>query len=224
MKEINNYGEGKENNWKVIKHIKVDVLKKMFAEKEVRKLITWRLGDVINNSDQAALNYKNPKFLKTLKTNMGKISQKDVRKSYGAIYDYLGRPPPNKQSNFGTRIMSNKKNLSSFGEILQKDMFYSDINDENDIAKKKRDLFKRPSTLIGRDHERKFDINELNSNLISDSMNESNLINENNFIKNENQTKPKVYHKFVLSVSDVVFGDTKIGHIFKFELYNGNNF
>jgi hypothetical protein len=140
MKEINNFGEGKENNWKAIKHIKVDVLKKMFTGAEVRKLITWRLGDVINNSDQAALNYKNPKFLKTLKTNMGKVPPVDVRKSHGAIFESLGRPPFIKSSNYGTRIISNKKNLSSFGEIFQKDMYYSDINnnnEENDNSKKK---------------------------------------------------------------------------------------
>jgi hypothetical protein len=168
MKEINNYGEGKENNWKVIKHIKVDVLKKMFPGKDIRKLITWRLGDVINNSDQAALNYKNPKFLKTLKTNMGKVPPMDTRKSYGAIFDNFGKMPFNKGSTFGTRIVSNKKNLSSFGEILQKDMYCSDVNDENENAKKKRDLYKRPSTLIDREHERKFDLNDFNSNLIND--------------------------------------------------------
>jgi hypothetical protein len=147
---------------------------------------------------------------------MGKVPPVDVRKSHGAIFESLGRPPFIKSSNYGTRIISNKKNLSSFGEIFQKDMYYSDINnnnEENDNSKKKRDLFKRPSTLIDRDHERQFDINELQSNLINDSINESNIANENNFIKNENQNKSKVYHKFVLSVSDVVFGDTKIGHI-----------
>ena len=225
MKEINNYGESKETNWKIIKHIKVDVLKKMFTGPEVRKLITWRLGDVINNSDQAALNYKNPKFLKTLKTNMGKAPPMDNRKSYGSIFDNFGKLPFVKGNNFGTRIVSSKKNLSSFGEIFQKDMYYSDINnnDENENAKKKRELFKRPSTLIDRERERQVDINDFHSNLISDSMNGSNIANENNYIKNENQNKSKVYHKFVLSVSDVVFSDTKIGHIFRFELYNGNN-
>ena len=51
--------------------------------------------------------------------------------------------------------------------------------------------------------------------------NQSNLIESN--IKNKNQKIPFVYHKFILSLSEVNFGKSKIGHIFKFELFTGNN-
>ena len=92
LKEVANYDEAKEKNWRTLKHIKIELLKKWFPDKDSKKLITWRLGDVINKSDQAALNYKNPKFLKTLKTNFGRLSEFDNRKIRSALFDNLGRP------------------------------------------------------------------------------------------------------------------------------------
>ena len=223
LKEVDNYGEVKENNWKIIKQIKLGVLKKMFYGKDSRKLITWRLGDVINNSDQAALNYKNPKFLKTLKTNFGKVGQHESgRKSQSALYDNFGRPLLKGKY---SKNLSNKLVDNAFGEgVIKKDIYNSDIRDENDNNNiKKKELFRRPSTLI--EDERTFDLKELHVKINTESIIESSQGNmEANLIKSENHKRPFVYHKFILSVIDVNFGDSKIGHIFKFELYNGNNF
>ena len=55
-----------------LKKIKKEILKKMFNSPDQRKIITWRLGDVINNTENTLKNYRNVKFLKTLKTNFTK--------------------------------------------------------------------------------------------------------------------------------------------------------
>ena len=217
LKEVENYGEGKEKNWRILKHIKIELLKKWFSGKDSKKLITWRLGDVINKSDQAALNYKNPKFLKTLKTNFGRLSGFDNRRSQSALYDNLGRPFI-KGSKFGKK--DNKQIVDSIEEV-KNETFNSDLVEDN--LNKKNTLLKKPSTLM--EDEKQFDLKELiNENTESNFLerNQSNVIETN--IKNINQKKAFVYHKFILSLSEVNFGDSKIGYIFKFELFTGNNY
>ena len=217
LKEVKNYGEGKEKNWKILKQMKIELLKKWFSTKDVKKLITWRLGDVINKSDQAALNYKNPKFLKTLKTNFGKIPQHDNRKSQSALHDNLGRPLIRQIKN--SCKDANKKSLG-IAEENKNGNFNSDLGEE---AKKKRGMFRKPSTLV-EDEKALADLKELRSEFNTESMflekTQSNLIDSNN----QNKLFPFVYHKFILSLSEVHFGDTKIGYVFKFQLFTGNNF
>jgi len=208
LKEMEKNADSKENNWKYIKHKKKELLKKWFPDKDAKRLITWRLGDVININEQAALNYKNPKFLKTLKTNFGNVKGHD-RRSQSALFDNLGRPFI-KHGNKG-----NRKIMSSFDENKNTNANYnSDIADDA----KKRELFKQKSSTII-EEEKNFDLNPNNESLYL----ESQINTETQFLKNENQLKPIAYHKFILSISNVNFGDSKIGYIFKFQLYTGKN-
>ena len=214
-KEVEHYGEGKEKNYKILKQMKIDLLKKWFqGGNDVRKVITWRLGDVINNSGQAALNYKNPKFLKTLKTNFGKMPQNDNRKSQSAIQDYITRPLIKHVK------YSNKDNKISEIEEAKNQNMNSDLGGD---AKQKRGLFRKPSTLIESEknlEELKEIRNEINTESMFLEKNQSNLIDNN---INSNKIKPFAYHKFILSLSEVNFGETKIGYVFKFQLFTGNN-
>ena len=202
---------GKEKNYKNLKRMKIELLKKWFQEgKEVRKVITWRLGDIINNSDQAALNYKNPKFLKTLKTNFNKFSPSDNRKSQSALYDSLKRPFIKKPRHSNNELAEEAKNSN----------LNSDLGD-GDVNKKK--LLRKPSTFIENEknlEELKEIRNESNTKSILFEKNQSNLIDN---IIDSNKMKPFAFHKFILSLSDVHFGESKIGYIFKFQLFTGNN-
>ena len=48
---MNKFSDLKDNNFKKLKNIKLNLLKKLFFGNNIRKIITWRLGDVINNKD-----------------------------------------------------------------------------------------------------------------------------------------------------------------------------
>ena len=121
-KELDNYREEREKNYKILKQIKIELLKKWFPSRDSQKIITWKLGDVINKSDQAALNYKNPKFLKTLKTNMGRIPKGDNRKSQSALQDNLIRPfiKPSKFLGDKRNGIEDNKNNSDIGDDYKK--------------------------------------------------------------------------------------------------------
>ena len=69
MHEMNEYNDAKDNNYKTLKKIKLNLLKKLF-EKSKRKVITWRLGDVLSNNDQAtSFNFRTQKFASRFKSN-----------------------------------------------------------------------------------------------------------------------------------------------------------
>ena len=209
LKEVDKYEEVKENNWKIVKRIKIEVLKKMFSSKDVYKLITWRLGDVINKSGQAALNYKNPKFLKTLKTNFIRFGSTDNKRAQSALYENFVRPniKGNKNKN------PNGKSKSSFAEVAMRSGNYcSEIGEEKNKIK---DDFVKASSLI----------DENIKDLINTGRNDSMVLDKNKSnieeqIRNEYQKRKLLHHKFILSLSDVSFGDAHIGYIFRFKLYN----
>ena len=72
MHEMNEYSEAKENNnFKMYKKIKINLLKKLFFGDVKKKLITWRLGDVVNNrgGDQSSINFGNQRFMSKFKSN-----------------------------------------------------------------------------------------------------------------------------------------------------------
>ena len=63
----------------------------------------------------------------------------------------------------------------------------------------------------------------LNSHLIEDKLlDANNSINLDLLHNKEEKIFHQIYHKFVLSVEEVKFGELKIGYIFKFELFNEN--
>ena len=212
-KELDKYEDIKESNWKVIKKIKIELVKRLFNDPDVRKLVTWKLGDLINiNNDHALINYKNMKIMRTLKTNFGNKSHIDPRKNQSSFADNTGRAFKLQSK------VSHKKNMSAYEENFYNKNISSEI---------KKDFGKRQS-IIPEEEERQIDFKELNPNLISEATFDNQPTTDKNEIKNENSNKnnakPNIYHKFVLSVSDVNLGGSKIGYIFTFELYNGQNF
>ena len=202
LKGIDKYEEVKENNYKIIKRIKIDVLKKMFPTRDVNKLITWRLGDVINKNGQAALNYKNPKFLKTLKTNFIRVSSTDNRRSQSALYENIIRPniKGNKNKN------ANSKSKSTFAEVALKSGHYSsEIGEEHNKAKE--ELVKASSLL----DENLKDL--VNSGKNDTMILENSKLNLEQQIKNEYKRRALIHHKFILSLIDINFGDAHVGYI-----------
>ena len=210
LQEIDNLGsEIKENTTKIFKQIKIDILKKMFSSKDTKKLITWRLGDVINNNEQSAMNYKVPKFAKRDKKN-------SLRMSFVA--------EPKSQSAFSNQVSKNlkfgkapKKNSLASENILKKVAFNSEY------AIEKSDKGKD-------DSEKQIDLKDLDNSILgtgtgvldsSADLSPSHVMKVNNSNKSIRNFIPKIYHKFFLSVSPVKFGEYKIGYIFKFELFTG---
>ena len=207
IKEIDKYEENKENK-KYLKKIKTEVLKKMFSDSSIKKVITWRLGDVLNSGENLKLNY-NSKLLKTLKTNFGKNAGVEKRKHQSALNDNIGRAfklQPKK---------SNKKNNSMFDDPL--------LKKQSSLIDKKKEYASKHSVTF--DEEKQIDLKELNTKLTNDSIYEP--LNEEKIqivSSNKRVLRQTVYHKFILCISDVKIGDSKIGYIFTFELYTGQNF
>ena len=207
-KEMDKYEESKEN-YKIIKKIKIKVLKKMFQDPDTKKLITWRLGDVINNNENILINYKNIKFINTLKTNFGKNPLSDKHKNQSAFNDNTGRA-------FKLQSKINSKKIkSAFDESF---------------LKKEATLEKKEIGTV--EEEKQIDFKDLKSKLTNDSTldnpNIDSTINKNEIINNSNKKVRRsiiqvLYHKFILSISEVKIGDSKLGYIFKFELFCGQN-
>ena len=212
-KEIDKYEESKEN-YKFLKKIKIEVLKKMFHDDDTKKLITWRLGDVMNSNENILINYKNMKFIKTLKTNFIKNSLIEKHKNQSAFNENSGRVFMLQSK------IAGKKIKSSFDETL--------------LKKESSNLEKKDLKDLGTfDEEKQIDFKDLKQKLINDStidnLNIDSNINKNeNNINNSNKNirrslKRVIYHKFILSISEVKIGDSKLGYIFKFELFTGQN-
>ncbi len=182
MHEMNEYSDVKDNNnFKMLKKVKLNLLKKLFFENTKKKLITWRLGDVINNNNQSSINFGNQRFMSKFKSNI------DI-KTQSALSDV----------NTGNLKFQKKPRAS---QEIKKMSFAGDLP------------FKM----------KKFGQSDyLNSNMIEDKLLEGNnnldLLN----LKEEKRYK-QIYHKFFLSVEEVKFAESKIGYIFKFELFNENN-
>ena len=178
MHEMNEYSDAKDNNYKTLKRIKLNLLKKLF-EKNKKKVITWRLGDVLSNNDQASsFNFRTQKFASRFKSNF------DL-KTQSALSDF-NNPTFQKKP----KSSHDNKKMSFIGDLPSK-------------LKK----FGQPEYLTDKIGSR---------NSIEEHLLDGNNIEKSNLFNN-------IYHKFILSVEEVKFGDAKIGYIFKFELYNESN-
>ena len=215
-KELDRHEEIKENNYKIFKKIKVDLLNKMFNDKDTRKLVTWRLGDVINSGENN--NYRSSKFGK-IRTNFNKTSLVERRKNQSSFNENIGRAL--KLQNKG-----NKRNSSVIEEKIE-----HPINNTNIETYERRIEFSKNQTVTFDDEEKQIDLKELNPKLTNDSIiDNQNTIdsiinkNDNRMESNKNVIKQQIYHKFILSLSEVKIGDLKIGYIFRFELYTGQNY
>ena len=108
MHEMNEYSDAKDTNYKTLKRIKLNLLKKLF-EKNKKKVITWRLGDVLSNNEQAAsFNFRTQKFSSRFKSNF------DV-KTQSALSDITNTKFQQKQ-----RASRDYKKMSFIGDLPSK--------------------------------------------------------------------------------------------------------
>ena len=183
MHEMNEYSDVKDNNYKMLKKIQINLLKKLFFENNKKRLITWRLGDVINNRDQASINFGNQRFMSKIRSNFDIKTQSALSDINTGNLKFQKKP----------RISHDFKKMSFVGELPFK--------------------------------MKKFGQSDyLNSHLVEEKLSESNNnINLDIFNLKEEKKFQQIYHKFILSVEEVKFGELKIGYIFRFELFNENN-
>ena len=182
MHEMNEYSDVKENNFKILRKIKLNLLKKLF-ENNKKKLITWRLGDVLCNNNQA--------------------SSYNFRQKFGSRF----------RSNFDIKTQSALSDFThpKFQKKPKESRDYKKMSFVSDVPIKIR-KFDQPEFLTDKFNSR---------NSIEEHLLEGNSPDMSNF-KNLKERYNQIYHKFLLSVEEVKFGESKIGYIFKFELYNEN--
>ena len=201
-KEIEQYEDIKENAVKIMKKIKADLLKKMFSHADSRRIITWRFNEMLkNNENSGNNNYKNVWSFKAIKKNFGKQS-KIGNINQSALND-----------NFGRAFKLNNSREGSKGIRSEVDNRFN----PSEISKKS----KRAS--VPYEGEKQFGVNELNEKINEINMDVPNMSSANNVSSKNNNILPfgqSLFHKFVLSVTDVKFGETKIGHIFRFEVFD----
>ena len=185
-----------------MKKIKADLLKKMFSHADSRRIITWRFNEMLkNNENSGNNNYKNVWSFKAIKKNFGKQS-KIGNINQSALND-----------NFGRAFKLNNSREGSKGIRSEVDNRFN----PSEISKKS----KRAS--VPYEGEKQFGVNELNEKINEINMDVPNMSSANNVSSKNNNILPfgqSLFHKFVLSVTDVKFGETKIGHIFRFEVFD----
>ena len=204
-KEIEQYEDIKENTTKIMKKIKMDVLKKIFTYPDSRRIITWRFNEMLKNNENAGNNnYKNNWSFKAIKKNFGKQS-KIVDKNQSALNDNIGRAFKLHNSGNGIKVLRSEVENRLSGA------------NASELSKKS----KRVS--VPYENDKQFEVNELNEKIDSLNVDIPNISN-NVSTKNNNVLGfgQNIFHKFVLSLSEVKFGETKIGYIFRFEVFDPN--
>ena len=195
-KEIEQYDDIKENSAKIMKKIKKDVLKKMFANPDAKRVVTWRFNEMLKNNENSGNNYKNVWSLKALKSNFGRQSKILDMKNQSAINDNFGRAFKLNNSKDASKAMRSEvdggKNHTSESLKFNKMGSLPKDDDKIDLLNNKMES-----------------ANQMDLNL--------NNVSSKNVAMNFGQN---LFHKFVLSVTDVKFGPTKIGHIFRFEVFD----
>ena len=192
LASIDNYEDtNKDNDQKILKQIKIEVLKKLLFGNERKKLIYWKFGDV-NKSE-----LRKQKIAASSKS-ISRLKATDEK--YKSAYENSSRRPVMKakiknlqkkfQHKFSSEILRDNKTIDSPKE--EKNKFLS---------------LERPSEIEGSSVS--FEANELTN------LNDSQL-------KNAFYNRP-IHHKFLLTVDEVKFNETKVGYLFKFELFKGQN-
>ena len=200
-KELDQYEDIKENSAKVMKKIKKDVLKRMFATEDTKKVVNWRYNEMLKNNENAGNNYKNMWSIKAIKSNFGRNSKIFDPKNQSAIND-----------NFGRSFKLNNSKEASKGVKSEFDL-------KNQEPEPRR-LAKMDS--VPHEEEKQIDIRDINNKVDFSKVNEISLNSNLNLTSKHFalQFGQNLFHKFVLSVSDVKFGPNKIGHIFRFEVFD----
>ena len=190
-KELEQYDDIKENSAKIMKKMKIEVLNRMFADKDTRKVVTWRFNEILKNNENSGNNYKNIWSIQALKNNFGKEKHAGM-KNQSAITDNVGR---------AFKLHNNSKESS---KMHQSGFEVKNANSEIKKVGKVQSVPEKENQEI---------YNKVESDNFQNQLDINNLISKNNINKS-------LFHKFILSVSDVQFGETKIGHIFRFEVFD----
>ena len=183
------------SNMSIIKrkkrYAKIEILKKMFlAEKDSKKLIHWKLGEIITNESNN-INKKNGK-------NIGRKSFVRVNYNEPCIEN-----PCKHFKNVTINVSSKRKisveHINEYETTTNKRRLTSSLTDEN---------------LANIDPEKILDLKDTN---ISDLNIDGSLIANDKILKDKIFYHRPVHHKFYLSVKEVEINELKVGYIFKFE-------
>ena len=188
-----------QNNKKRIKYIKSEILKKMFLGAKEKKVIHWRLGDIIANE----INKGNKKVVnKRISFARANFNENTSTRFQSAFFEYTGKTlkPKNKV------VPKRKKSVSG---ILQS---------ENDkMALKKLNSSNTEEKLPNLDQEKIIEFKDTN---ISDiNLDASFIINDHKNLKDKILYQRPIHYKFSLSVKEIKFKEHSLGYIFKFEPY-----
>ena len=195
------------SNKKKMKYVKTEILKKMFmTEKDSKKLIHWRLGDIVTNELNID-NKKNGKFSK--RSSFVRINYNDP-KFQSALID-TGKNFKN------TKIKVVPKRKISVGGVGNMNRVDENISIKKLNSSLTEDNFRKLPTF---ENDKNVDLKDTN---ISDynNVDGSLIMNDRTFKEKVFYHRP-VHHKFNLSVKEVKFSDYKVGYIFKFETLNKN--
>ena len=189
------------NTKKKMKYVKTEILKKMFLTgKDSKKLIHWRLGDIITNE----FNFDNKKNGKLAKrSSFVRVNYNDP-KFQSAFLD-TGKNCKNSK----TKILPKRK--VSIGNGLPK---------LEELNSKKLSVSLIEENLPNMENEKTADLKDTN---ISDFNPDGSLILGDKTFKDKILYHRPVHHKFNLSVKEVKFNDKKVGYLFKFETYLNKN-
>ena len=185
-----------------MRYIKTEIIKRMFLEEnDSKKVIHWRLGDIITK-DIYQKNNKN-----------GILNKKS---SFASIN-------LNEQKFQSAHIDSTRKNIKNAkinaNNLRKKRSFGINSNLDNNEAMKVKHLLSSNTEekLPNLNQEKIIDIKD---EIISDFNQESSLIVNDKNNKDRFYYHRPVHHKFTLSVNEVKFDEIKIGYIFKLEPYS----
>ena len=209
-KEMERYEEIKENSNKFIKKIKSDVFKRLFNEPEKRRIVTWRFDEMLKSKGESGGKYKNIWSLKALKMNFSKQSNLGNNKMQSAINDNMGR---------AFKLGSNKNGSKVIHSELDQRQRTAEESDKKNS--KRVSVSTDTERHINMEIKEKLESTAINQNEYSNFLIANNLSSVKNNMNIMNQNMPQnIVHKFALSVSDCVVGDRRIGHIFRFEVFD----
>ena len=195
--ELDQYDDIKENSTKIIKKIKKDLLKKMFTNEDIKRIVTWRYDEMLKNNENGGSKYKSNLSFQALRKNFRNKSKIVDNKNQSSINDNFGRAFQLNNSKEASKGVKSEFGPKRFSEVYDFNKIISGPKNEG----------------------KQLDIADLNNKFESGNQLDSTI---NNLINKESASKfvQNLNHKFVLSVAEAKFGDVKIGYIFRFELFD----
>ena len=188
-----------QNSKKRIKYIKSEILKKMFLGSKEKKVIHWRLGDIIANE----INKGNKKVVnKRISFARANFNENTSTRFQSAFFEYNGKTlkPKNKI------VPKRKKSVSGIIKGDNEKMTLKKLNSSNTEEK-----------LPNLAQEKIIEFKDTN---ISDiNLDSSFIINDHKNLKDKILYQRPIHYKFSLTVKEIKFKEHNLGYIFKFEPY-----